>query len=389
MPDLMAEQNALLSLNVQRRTGDFAIDVKIEAGPGITALFGKSGAGKSTVVAMLAGLIKPDSGHIRVDGHTLFDSAQGIDIAPEHRHVGYVFQDARLFPHMSVAKNLRYGLNRLEPAKRTETFERVISLLGLESLLQRRPANLSGGEKQRVAIGRALLSNPRILLMDEPLASLDAARKSEILPYIERLATDFELPVVYVSHAVEEVVRLSDTLVLISNGHVAAQGDVEEIMGRIDLGPLTGRYEAGAVLTPSVEAQVSEHHLTKLSLLGHDMFVPAVDLALGQRVRLRVRARDVSLALTRPEGTSILNILPCTVREIQSGPGSHVEVALSVTPRGADTPTSNPQTVLARITQKSLTDMKLKTGKPVHALIKAVAIDRHSLGGYGAGTNRL
>jgi len=377
-----------LSLNVQRRRGDFTIDVKIDAGPGITTLFGKSGAGKSTIVAMLAGLIKPDSGHIRVDGHTLFDSTQGIDIAPERRHVGYVFQDARLFPHMNVAQNLRYGLGRLDADKRAETYARVVDLLGLEGLRQRRPANLSGGEKQRVAIGRALLSNPRILLMDEPLASLDAARKSEILPYIERLATDFDLPVVYVSHAVEEVVRLSDTLVLISNGQVAAQGAVEDIMGRIDLGPLTGRYEAGAVLSPTVDAHVDEHHLTKLNLLGHDMFVPSVDLAQGQRVRLRVRARDVSLALARPEGTSILNILPCTVREIQSGAGSHVEVALSVTAMTNNSSENTPQTVLARITQKSLSDMQLAPGKSVHALIKAVAIDRHSLGGHGAGTNR-
>ena len=384
----MTEQTPLLSLDVKRRSGDFSINAKIEAGPGITSLFGKSGAGKSTIVAMLAGLIKPDSGHIRIGAHTLFDSAQGIDIAPERRHVGYVFQDARLFPHLSVAKNLRYGLGRLEAAKRTETFERVVALLGLGHLLERRPANLSGGEKQRVAIGRALLSNPRILLMDEPLASLDAARKSEILPYIERLSTDFNLPVVYVSHAVEEVVRLSNTLVLISKGQVAAQGDVEDIMGRIDLGPLTGRYEAGAVLTPTVEEHIDAHHLTRLSLLGHDMFVPKVDLPHGQRVRLRVRARDVSLALTRPKGTSILNILPCTVREIQPGAGTHVEVALSVSPRSADIAESGPQTVLARITQKSLTDMKLETGKPVHALVKAVAIDRHSLGGYGPGTNR-
>ena len=380
----------LLSLNVQRRRGDFTVDVNIKAGPGVTTLFGKSGAGKSTIVAMLAGLIKPDSGHIRIGEQTLFDSAQGIDVPPERRQVGYVFQDARLFPHMSVMGNLRYGLNRLGTSKHAETFKRVVALLGLDHLLDRRPANLSGGEKQRVAIGRALLSNPRILLMDEPLASLDAARKSEILPYIERLSADFEMPVVYVSHAVEEVVRLSDTLVLISNGCVAAQGDVEDIMGRIDLGPLTGRYEAGAVLNPTVGEHIAQHRLTKLSLLGHAMFVPMVDLPLGASVRLRVRARDVSLALTRPVGTSILNIVPCTVREIDPGSGPHVEIALNVSPHetALGLARATPQTVLARITQKSLTDMQLEPGKPVHALIKAVAIDRHSLGGHGAGTKR-
>jgi len=380
----------LLALNLRHRLGDFTIDVNIESGPGITTLFGKSGAGKSTIVAMLAGLIKPDGGTIRVGGETLFDSSHGINIPAEQRQVGYVFQDARLFPHMSVTKNLCYGINRLPATKRRETFDRVVSLLGLEDILNRRPGNLSGGEKQRAAIGRALLSNPRILLMDEPLASLDAARKSEILPYIERLSTDFDVPVIYVSHAVEEVVRLSDTLVLISQGRVAAQGNVEDIMGRIDLGPLTGRYEAGAVLNPVVKDQVPEHHLTRLNMRGHDMFVPAVDLPAGRCVRLRVRARDVSLALKRPDNTSILNILPCTVREIDSASGVHVEVALSVTPadgapgRLDDT----PQTVLARITQKSLHDLKLRPESPVYALIKAVAIDRHSLGGHGTGTRR-
>lgn len=380
----------LLALNLHHQLGDFTIDVNIEAGPGITTLFGKSGAGKSTIIAMLAGLIKPDGGTIRIGGETLFDSSQGINVPAEQRKVGYVFQDARLFPHMSVERNLRYGINRLPSVKHRETFDRVVALLGLEDILNRRPGNLSGGEKQRIAIGRALLSNPRILLMDEPLASLDAARKSEILPYIERLSADFDLPVIYVSHAVEEVVRLSDTLVLISQGRVAAQGNVEDIMGRIDLGPLTGRYEAGAVLNPIVKNQVPEHGLTRLTLKGHDMFVPAVDLPAGQCVRLRVRARDVSLALTRPEGTSILNILPCSVREIDSASGAHVEVALSVTSSdGApDGPDDAPQTVLARITQKSLHDLQIRPESQIYALIKAVAIDRHSLGGHGTGTKR-
>jgi len=375
-----------LSINVQRQVGDFTIDVKIETGSGITSLFGRSGAGKSTIVAMIAGLIKPDEGQIRIGDKVLFDSTQGIDITPERRGVGYVFQDARLFPHMSVAQNLRYGLNRLDAGKRGETFQRVVALLGLETLLNRRPGKLSGGEQQRVAIGRALLSNPRVLLMDEPLASLDAARKSEILPYIERLSTEFDIPVIYVSHALEEVVRLSDTLVLISDGTAVAQGAVEDIMGRLDLGPLTGRYEAGAVLSPTVAGQVPEHQLTKLDLLGHQMFVPQVDLEPGTTVRLRVRARDVSLALTRPVGTSILNIMPTTVSEFETDNGPHVEVALKVTPQ--DGHNGAAQIVLARITQKSLHDLGLAPGKPVYALIKAVAIDRHSLGGHGAGTQR-
>lgn len=377
---------SLIHIDVQHRTGDFVIDAQIDSGPGITALFGKSGAGKSTIVAMLAGLIKPDAGTIRVGEQTLFDSARNINVAPEKRQVGYMFQDARLFPHMSVNKNLRYGLNRLEASKRAETFDRVVTLLGLSSVLQRHPGKLSGGEKQRVTIGRALLSNPRILLMDEPLASLDAARKSEILPYIECLRDDFNLPVVYVSHALEEVVRLADTLALISDGKIAAQGRVEDLMGRLDLAPLTGRYEAGAVLSPVVTGQVPEHKLTRLNLSGHDMYVPQVDLPDHTTVRLRIRARDVSLATNKPEGTSILNILPCTVREIETGSGPHVEVALLVSPQ--NDPSGSPQTILARITQKSRQELNLAPGSKTHALIKAVAIDRHSLGGHGVGTKR-
>lgn len=376
----------LLRFNVQHQTGDFSIDAKIETGAGITVLFGKSGAGKSTLVAMLAGLIKPDRGHIQLGEEILFDSDLGIDVTPERRRVGYVFQDARLFPHMPVEQNLRYGLNRIEPGKRSDTFDHVINILGIEELLKRRPGNLSGGERQRVAIGRALLSNPHLLLMDEPLASLDAARKSEILPYIERLNAEFDIPVIYVSHAVEEVVRLADTMILISSGRVAAQGRVEDIMGRLDLAPLTGRYEAGAVLNPVVAEHLPEHQLTRLDLLGHDMFVPQVDLDLNTQVRLRVRARDVSLATKKPQGTSILNTLPCTINEIDAGTGPHVEVAMRVDANtNQDAPT---QTVLARITKKSLHDMALEPNKSVFALIKAVAIDRHSLGGHGIGTQR-
>ena len=377
----------LLHIAVEKRVGSFQVDADMSSGPGVTALFGRSGAGKSTIVQMIAGLIRPDRGRIRIGEDVLFDSARGIDVPPERRNVGYVFQDARLFPHLNVRQNLRYGMGRLPVEQHGDMFEKVTALLGLAPLLARRPGRLSGGERQRAAIGRALLSNPRVLLMDEPLASLDAARKSEILPYIERLGADFAVPVVYVSHAVEEVVRLSDTLVLISEGRVAASGAVEEIMGRLDLSPLTGRYEAGAVLTPTVAGQVSEHHLTRLDLLGHDMYVPQIHMERGQRVRLRVRARDVSLALERPQDTSVLNILPATVSEVETDPsGPHVELALRVT--AAPPANERAQTVLARVTRNSVADLALAPGKPVFALVKAVAIDRHSLGGHGAGAKR-
>lgn len=369
-----------LTVQLRHRQGGFDIDASFDAGPGITTLFGRSGAGKSSIISMIAGLTRPDQGRICLGDRDLFDAERGIDLAPEDRAVGYVFQDARLFPHMSVLGNLRYGWGRLEAEKRPQTFDKVAELLDLNPLLNRKPVNLSGGEKQRVAIGRALLSNPQILLMDEPLASLDAARKSEILPYIETLAQDFRLPVIYVSHAIEEVVRLTDSLVLISDGRTVAQGPVEELMSRLDLGPVTGRYEAGAVLSPSVSAHLSDLHLTQLDVLGHPMFVPAIELPVGEELRLRVRARDVSLALNKPEGTSLLNMLPGVVREIDQDGGPQVTIAMDITPQND---LSDGQTLLARITRKSLLDMKLAPGTPVWAMIKSVAIDRHSLGGHG------
>ena len=377
----------LLHIDVRGRSGDFAIDATIQAGSGVTALFGRSGAGKSTLVNMVAGLVTPSEGVIRVAGTTLFDSHQGINLKPERRGVGYVFQEARLFPHLSVAGNLTYGMNRLPVKQHGDTFERVVELLGLRPLLARRPATLSGGEKQRVAIARALLSNPRVLLMDEPLSSLDAQRKSEVLPFIERLSADFALPVLYVSHAVDEVVRLADTLVLVDNGCIRAQGRVEDIMGRLDLAPYTGRYEAGAVLSALVTGFDDALELTHLSVLGHRLYTAKVAVNVNDTVRLRIRARDVALALTPPTGTSILNQLPVVVSEVASGSGSHAEVALTITaaPSYED---AKPQTVLARITRKSLHDLNLRPGVAAYVLIKAVAIDRHSLGGLGNGVNR-
>ncbi|MCW8915994.1 MAG: molybdenum ABC transporter ATP-binding protein [Magnetovibrio sp.] len=377
-----------LKIDIRHKAGDFGIKAKIEAQPGITTLFGKSGAGKSSIISMIAGLVQPDSGRITIGEEVLFDSSQNINRAPENRNIGYVFQDARLFPHMNVRQNLSYGLGRMEADQRQPQFDAVVTLLGLENLLTRKPLKLSGGEKQRVAIGRALLSNPAVLLMDEPLASLDAARKSEILPFIENLAQEFALPIIYVSHAVEEVVRLSDSLVLISEGHVAAQGTVEALMSRIDLSPITGRYEAGAVLTPIVSEHLTDLNLTQLNLLGHNLFVPAVPITPDTAIRLRVRARDVSLALERPQGTSVLNMVPGQIHEIDQDDGPHATVAIKVQGTPANTDQPQDQTILARITKKSLQDMNLQNGVTVWAMIKSVAIDRHSLGGHGRGTKR-
>ncbi|MBX9634511.1 MAG: molybdenum ABC transporter ATP-binding protein, partial [Magnetospirillum sp.] len=254
----------MLDLSIRRQQGDFLVHVDLTAGAGVTALFGRSGSGKSSVINMVAGLYRPDAGRIKVDGKLLFDSDQGIDLAPERRRLGYVFQEARLFPHLSVSGNLTFGMNRVPAAERRIGFDDVVEVLGIGHLLDRRPAKLSGGEKQRVAIGRALLASPRILLMDEPLAALDSQRKAELLPFIGKLARQFTIPILYVSHSMDEVLRLSDTLVLMDAGRAAAVGPVEDLLSRTDLRPLTGRYEAGAVIRATVGGHDSTYGISRL-----------------------------------------------------------------------------------------------------------------------------
>ncbi|WP_119458482.1 molybdenum ABC transporter ATP-binding protein [Rhodospirillaceae bacterium SYSU D60014] len=371
----------MLQVHAARLLGNFRLDVAFEAPTGgIVALFGKSGAGKTSLVSMLAGLLKPTQGRITLDGMVLFDSAAGVDLPPERRRLGYVFQEGRLFPHLTVRGNLLYGFRRAPADERLIQLDKVVELLGIAPLLDRRPAGLSGGEKQRVAIGRALLANPRLLLMDEPLASLDASRKEEILPFIEQLRDELRLPIVYVSHDMSEIVRLADTLVLMSEGRVAAVGPVDEVFGRLDLRPLTGRYEAGAIL----QAEVAEHDaghdrasgLTRLVLPGGSLWVAHLDLPPGTRLRLRIRARDVALALTPPTDTSILNVLAGRIVEVGKDEGPYVDVKLALDASGA-------AAIWARVTARSARTLDLRAGRDAYALIKTVAIDRHSLGRYG------
>ncbi|MBN9374049.1 MAG: molybdenum ABC transporter ATP-binding protein, partial [Cellulomonas sp.] len=281
----------MIEAALRHRFAGFTLDVAFTAPtPGVTVLFGPSGAGKSTVVAALAGLLRPESGRIAVDGAVLLDGDAGAFVPPERRRVGLVFQDARLFPHLSVESNLRYGLRRA-PAGPIG-FADVVDLLGIAHLLPRRPHTLSGGERQRVAIGRALLSQPRLLLMDEPLASLDTARKAEILPYLLRLKTALALPIVYVTHAPDEVFAIADTLVLLEAGRVLAAGPLVELTARGDL-PRAAGDDAGAVLA----AELAEHHpARRLSLLragAMRLWVPLVDAPVGTKLRLRIPAREI------------------------------------------------------------------------------------------------
>ena len=246
----------MIDVDVAQRLGDFELEVAFRADAPIVGLFGRSGAGKTSLVNALAGIARPLRGRIVVNGESLFDSDRGIDLPPERRRLGYVFQDDLLFPHLNVEANLLYGYHRAPAAARVIEPEHIIDLLGLRRLLRRLPDALSGGEKQRVAIGRALLAQPRLLLMDEPLASLDVARRDEVLRYIELLRDDLAIPIVYVSHSVAEITRLADTVVILSDGKAIAVGDVDEVMGRLDLRPQTGRYEGGAV----IDTVVAAHH---------------------------------------------------------------------------------------------------------------------------------
>jgi molybdate transport system ATP-binding protein len=360
----------MLELDVEVRFGGFALAAAFATGAGITALFGRSGAGKTTILNVIAGLARPQRGRVAVGGRVLYDRTAGIDLPAHARRVGYVFQEGRLLPHLTVRHNLVYGRFFSNGKKNSVSFENAVALLGLEHLLERRPEALSGGEKQRVAIGRALLANPEILLFDEPLASLDAPRKAEILYYVERLRDEVGIPIVYVSHSLEEVVRLADAVVLLSEGRVLATGPVSEMASRIELRPYLGRQEGGAVIEARVAAQDLEHGLARLEFAGGVLEIPDVEALPGERVRVRVRARDVSLALSPPAGISIRNVLAGTVVGLGDEEGPSLDVQLEV----GGTP------LIARITRKSAQQLALRPGLQVYALIKSVSIDRRSVG---------
>jgi molybdate transport system ATP-binding protein len=345
--------------------GGFRLEAALATGAGrVTALFGPSGAGKSTLANCIAGLLRPDDGRIVLDGEVLFDAGSGIDLPPHRRRIGYVFQDARLFPHLTVADNLDYGLARTPAALRRVSREQVIDLLDIRPLLLRRPATLSGGEKSRVSFGRAVLTSPRLLIFDEPLVSLDGARKAEMLPFIERLRDELGIPMIYVSHAVEEIVRLADEVAVIERGRILHVGPTVETLNAVTIAHAESG-DPGSVIEAVVARADAGDGLTALSVNGGQLFVPRLARPEGARIRLRIRARDVALARTRPSEVSILNILPATVTAIEDGPAAQADVALDI---GAP--------LWARITRRSARELALAPGSEVYALIKSVAIDR-------------
>ena len=345
-----------LEVDIRTRLAGFALEVAFATDATVTALFGPSGSGKTSVLNAIAGLIRPEAGHIALDGTVFFDGARCLP--PQQRRVGYVFQEGRLLPHLTVRQNLLYGRFFAPAAERSADYERIVALLDLERLLARRPQTLSGGEKQRVAIGRALLASPRLLLLDEPLAALDAARKAEILYYVERLRDELSLPMVFVSHTLEEVVRIADTVVLLAEGKVVEQ--------RATL----GRLEGGAVLETTVAEQDLRWGLARLDFAGGSLYAADVNALVGERIRVRVRAQDVTLALTRPTGISIRNILAGSVVSLVPEEGPSMDVELDV----------GGTALIARITRKSAMELGLRPGLAVFALVKSVSIDRRSVG---------
>lgn len=358
----------MLEVALRHRLGAFTLDIAFRAPPGVTVLFGRSGSGKTTIVNAVAGLLTPDTGRIVSNGRTLLDTERGIRLRPHRRRLGYIFQEGRLFPHLTVRQNLAYGAWFAPRGAQREQTARVVEMLGIGPLLDRRPGALSGGEKQRVAIGRALLSAPRLILADEPLAALDEARKAEILPYFERLCDEVSVPILYVSHAASEVARLATTVVALDGGRVVAQGAAAELLGDPAVLP-AGAREAGAVLMATVIA----HHADGLSELdagGVPLFLPRVAQAPGKTVRVRIAAHDVILSRDRPHGLSALNILEGRVQDIRAGGGPGALVAL-------DTPAGR---VLARITRRSAEALGLASGQICFAIVKSVATAPEDVG---------
>ncbi|WP_137136778.1 molybdenum ABC transporter ATP-binding protein [Rhizobium sp. FKY42] len=354
------------TVEIRHRQGGFRIEAEFASEGGVTALFGRSGSGKTSVLRIVGGLVRPDHGRILVGDQVLLDTNKGICLPPHRRGLAYVFQEPRLFPHLTVRQNLGYGQWFARSRSSFADPEKIISMLGLEALLPRRPGLLSGGEKQRVAIGRALLAAPRILLMDEPLSALDEARKAEILPYIERLRDELNLPILYVSHSVGEVARLADHVVAMADGRVTGIGGASEILGMQTMA--TGR-ESGSVLEGLVRLHGEDPDLAAIELRGCCLLVPRGDLHEGQKLRVHIPAREVLLATAEPHGISALNVLRGEIQALTGSDGGAVDLTLLC----------GEEVLRARITGLSAKRMDLAVGQSIHAIIKTVALNAPGL----------
>ena len=359
----------MLVVQLHKRRGEFTLDVNFSVPtPGVTALFGRSGCGKSTLIALIAGLLAPDAGRIQLGDDVLYDGERHLAVDARLRRIGVAFQDARLFPHLSVLGNLKYGAQRVPRGIAARVgFDDVVSLLALDKLLARRPRQLSGGEQQRVALGRALLSQPRLLLLDEPLASLDLARREEVLPYLERLRDTLAIPVVYVSHQFDEVLRLATRVVLLDAGRTVADGDIAKVSSDPALRAIVGPDEVGAVLSGSVE-QLDANGVATLRVGDATLSVEFDGAAVGQRIQIQVLARDVIVATELPRGLSVRNVIPSRVVSITPDTGRAVLVELDI---------GRSSTLQARITLRASQELALTSGKQVWALIKSVSLRGH------------
>lgn len=362
----------MIAVDVSLQLGSFSLAVAFRNDAGITALFGRSGSGKSTVINLIAGLARPDRGRVLLDERVLVDSDAGVFVSKHRRRIGLVFQDAQLFPHLSVRHNLLFGQWFAPRGFPRVSLDQVVETLGISHLLKRHPGRLSGGEKQRVALGRALLASPRLLLMDEPLASLDMPRKAEILPLIERLRDEFGMPIVYVSHAVEEVARLAAKVVVLDAGRVAAIGAPAEVLGCMPDTIDADRFAIASIVEATVAAYDEMYGLTALLHPAGHIYLAGSVGPCGRRVRVIIRATDVALALERPRHLSIRTVLEATVAGIarDSRPLAAVSLAL----RGG-----GHLTALA--TRKAMDELRLSAGDPVFALVKTVALDERPIVG--------
>jgi molybdate transport system ATP-binding protein len=359
----------VLRVDLRWQRGAFRLEAAFTAPtPGLTALYGRSGAGKTTLVHLLAGLLRPLAGFIELDGRRLFDSGSGADVPTHRRRLACVFQDLRLFPHLDVAGNLRYGLTRarLEAPPRIQ-LARVIEMLDLDALLRRRSWQLSGGERQRVALGRALLAQPRLLLLDEPLASIDVAKRSELMPYFERLRDELAVPMILVTHQFEDVVRLATHVVLLDGGRVQAEGDLPSVSRRPELSALLGADGVGAVIEGEVAALDPTSGLATIAAGENRIVVPADGLRPGRKLRLQLLARDLILASSRPTGLSVRNLLHGTVTGLDPDPPHNMMVSLD----------AGGLALLARVTTAAATELQLHAGQPLWILVKAVSLRAH------------
>jgi molybdate transport system ATP-binding protein len=359
----------VLSVALRKSRDGFALDVAFDAPtPGVVALFGRSGCGKSTTIDLIAGLLAADEGYVRLDAATLVDTSARARVPAEKRRIGYVFQDSRLFPHFTVASNLRYGQRRARGVEQRIGFDEVVALLGLGALLARSPHQLSGGERQRVALGRALLSQPRLLLLDEPLASLDAARREEVLPYFEVLRDRLSIPMVYVSHQFDEVLRLATHVVLLDQGKVVAQGSPSDVSLRPELRAIVGPDAVGAVLDGTIGAVEESRNLAELRLGKGTLRISARDVHVGASIRVQLLARDIILATERPHGLSVRNAIEGVVDDITADEDDAQLVRVDI--GGAF--------VLSRVTTAAVEALALRRGSAVWVLIKAVSTRGHT-----------